>query len=34
MEWWGWVVVTWILASILATIGMCRWFKFLRGDFD
>ena len=32
MEWWGWMLVTWVGASILVALGMCRWFKFLRDD--
>jgi hypothetical protein len=34
MEWWVWLIVGWLGASVCTTIGMCRWFKYVRGDFD
>ena len=32
MDWWGWVLVGWVLASVLSALGFSRWFRWLRED--
>ena len=32
--WWIWLLFAWALASFIVAIGLSRWFRILRGDFD
>jgi hypothetical protein len=30
VPWWGWVAIVWLLACACLTVGLSRWFRYLR----
>jgi len=31
---WLWIVLGWFSAALLVALGLSRWFRWVRGDFD
>lgn len=32
MPWLAWAGVAWVTGALLLAAGLCRWFRFVRGD--